>query len=195
MERFLQYLSSKFAITSEELEMVAAVCRIKKLRKKQYLLQEGDVWRYNAFVLKGFLRTYAVDDKGQEHYIQFSVEDWWAGDRESYIYEQPAKFNIDAFEDSEVLLISKDDFEMLLHKIPTFNTFMRHLLEKSFIALRNRVHSTISYSAEEKYNDFLKTYPGLTNRIPQHMIAAYLGITPETLSRVRNQVSKKQPKH
>lgn len=191
MEQFLKYLTSKVTITDEELEMVKEVCRIKKLRKKQYLLQEGDVWRYNAFVLNGFLRTYRVDDKGQEHYIQFSVEDWWAGDRESYIYETPAKYNIDAFEDSEVLLISKDDFEMLLNKIPALNTFMRNLMEKSLIALRNRVHSNISYTAEEKYNDFIKTYPNLFNRMPQHMIASFLGITPETLSRVRNQVSKK----
>lgn len=191
MEQFLKYLRNKIAITDEELEMVTSVCRVKKLRKKQYLLQEGDVWRYNAFVLKGFLRTYRVDDKGQEHYIQFSVEDWWAGDRESYIDETPAKFNIDAFEDSEVLLISKDDFDMLLSKIPTFCIFMRNLMERSLIALRNRVHSNISYTAEEKYNDFIKTYPSLFNRMPQHMIAAYLGITPETLSRVRNQVSKK----
>ncbi|MGC4039703.1 MAG: Crp/Fnr family transcriptional regulator [Flavobacterium sp.] len=130
MERFLKYLSSKFEITDDELELVASVCRIKKLRKKQYLLQEGDVWRYNAFVLKGFLRTYRVDDKGQEHYIQFSIEDWWAGDRESYLNETPAKFNIDAFEDSEVVLISKGDFEMLLSRIPTFCMFMRNLMER-----------------------------------------------------------------
>jgi len=191
LERFITYLTNKIAITDEELEMIKSVCRIKKLRKKQYLLQEGDIWRYNAFVLKGFLRTYRVDDKGQEHYIQFSIEDWWAGDRESYIDEKPAKLTIDAFEDSEVVLISKVDFEMLLNKIPGLNTFMRNLMERSLIALRNRVHSNISYTAEEKYNDFIKTYPNLFNRMPQHMIAAYLGITPETLSRVRNQVSKK----
>lgn len=191
MDAFLKYLSSKFTITDEELELVASVCRIKKLRKKQYLLQEGDVWRYNAFVLKGFLRTYSVDDKGQEHYIQFSIEDWWAGDRESYINETPAKLNIDAFEDSDVVLISKDDFNMLLNTIPALNLFFINLMERSLIALRNRVHSNITYTAEEKYNDFLKTYPTLANRIPQHMIAAYLGITPETLSRVRNQITKK----
>lgn len=191
MENFLKYLSSKFAITDEELEMVKEVCRVKKLRKKQYLLQEGDVWHYNAFVLKGLLRTYTVDEKGQEHFIQFSPEDWWAGDRESYVYGKSATYNIDAYEDSEVLLISKTDFEPLLLKIPTFNTFMRELLEKSFIALRNRVQSNITDSAEQKYLKFRNVYPDMANRLPLHMIAAYLGITAETLSRVRNQIAKK----
>lgn len=190
MDNFLKYLSGNISLSAEEIDMIRGVLKTKKLRKKQYLLQEGDVWKYNAFVSKGFLRTYRVDDKGQEHYIQFSVENWWAGDRESYITEEPAKYNIDAFEDSEVVLISKDDFEMLLREIPKLATFMRNLLERSFIALRNRVHSNITFTAEEKYQDFLKTYPNLTSRMPQHMIASYLGITAETLSRVRNQISK-----
>lgn len=188
---FFKYLSSQFPLTEAEFESFRKVITIKKLRKKQYLLQEGDIWRYNAFVSKGFLRTYRVDDKGQEHYLQFSIENWWAGDRQSYIADEPATYNIDAFEDSEVVLISKEDFEDLLIEFPAFNRFMRNLMEKSFIALRNRIHSNISFSAEEKYQDFLKTYPNMTNRMPQHMIASYLGITPETLSRVRNQAAKK----
>lgn len=171
--------------------MFKTACRVKKLRRKQYLLQEGDVWRYNAFVCKGLLRTYTVDEKGQEHFIQFSPEDWWAGDRESYLNEQPAKYNIDAYEDSEVVLIAKDDFNMLLTNIPKFNLMMINLLERTFIALRNRMHSNISYTGEEKYLDFLKKHPDLANRLPQHMIASYLGITAETLSRIRNQLAKK----
>lgn len=191
MENFLKYLTSRLAISETEIELVRQVCRVKKLRRKQYLLQEGDIWRYNAFVLKGLLRTYIVDEKGGEHYIQFSPEDWWAGDRESYIYEKPAKYNIDAYEDSEVVLITKTDMEMLYVKIPAFNVFMLNLLERSLIALRNRVHANISFTAEEKYLEFLQTYPDLSNRLPQHMIASFLGITPETLSRIRNQISKK----
>jgi len=191
MDNFLEYLSGNFLLTADETDLIKSVLKTKRLRKKQYLLQEGDVWKFNAFVSKGFLRTYRVDDKGQEHYIQFSVENWWAGDRESYITGEPAKYNIDAFEDSEVVLIGKDDFEMLLREIPNLATFMRNLLERSFIALRNRVHSNITFSAEEKYQNFLKTYPDMTNRLPQHMIASYLGITAETLSRVRNQTAKK----
>lgn len=191
MENFFKYLSRNFDLSEADTALFIQVCRVKKLRRKQYLLQEGDIWRYNAFVSKGLLRTYAVDEKGIEHYIQFSPENWWAGDRESYIFEKPAKYNIDAYEEAEVVLIGKSDMEMLYEKIPAFNRFMRNLLERSFIVLRNRVHSNISFTAEEKYVEFLQTYPDLANRLPQHMIASYLGVAPETLSRIRNQPYKK----
>jgi CRP-like cAMP-binding protein len=191
VENFIRYLQRQFTISETDIQKIREVCRVKKLRRKQYLLQEGDIWRYNAFVLKGLLRTYIVDEKGGEHYIQFSPEDWWAGDRESYIYEKPAKYNVDAYEDSEVVLITKDDMQMLYAQIPALNLFMLNLLERSLIALRNRVHSNISFTAEEKYLEFLKTYPDLSNRLPQHMVASFLGITPETLSRIRNQIAKK----
>jgi len=191
LDEFYKYLSSKFPLTEEEFELVKQVSITKKLRKRQYLLQEGDIWRYNAFVCKGLLRTYRVDEKGLEHIIQFSSENWWAGDRQSYHSEEPARYNIDAFEDSEVILISKEDFPILLQKLPAFDAFMKNLMERSFIALQNRVHSNITFTAEEKYTDFIKTHPGMLNRVPQHMIASFLGITPETLSRVRNQIFKK----
>lgn len=191
MENFFKYLSRNFDLSEADTALFNQVCRVKKLRRKQYLLQEGDIWRYNAFVSKGLLRTYAVDEKGIEHYIQFSPENWWAGDRESYIFEKPAKYNVDAYEEAEVVLIGKSDMEMLYEKIPAFNRFMRNLLERSFIVLRNRVHSNISFTAEEKYVEFLQTYPDLANRLPQHMIASYLGVAPETLSRIRNQPYKK----
>lgn len=188
---FLEYLKDKFPITEEELEMFSQVCTLKKLRRRQYLLQEGDVWQKNAFVAKGVLRTYRVDEKGTEHIIQFSIENWWAGDRQSYHSGLPSGFNIEALEDAEVVLIPKADFDRLQIEIPKFGEFTRALLERSFIASQNRIHASISYSAEEKYADFIKAYPDITNRIPQHMIASYLGISPETLSRIRNQIAKK----
>ncbi|TRW23931.1 Crp/Fnr family transcriptional regulator [Flavobacterium zepuense] len=190
-DNFINYLQSKITVTDEEIEMVKAVCRLKKLRRKQYLLQEGDVWRYNAFVSKGLVRTYRVDDKGQEHIFQFSPEDWWAGDRYSYLNDTPAQFNIEALEDSEIVLIAKGDYENLLEAIPAYNTFVRMLLERSFVRLQNRVYMGNSYTAEEKYNDFIKAYPDIPSRVPQHMIASYLGVSPETLSRVRNHSVKK----
>ena len=190
-DNFITYLTSKIELTLEDIFRVEQVCRLKKLRRKQYLLQEGDVWRYNAFVSKGLLRTFRVDEKGQEHIFQFAPENWWAGDRNSYIYEEPAKFNIEALEDSEVILIPKGDFEDLLEEIPKYNTFHRNLLERSIVVFQNRIHMGNSYTAQEKYNEFLIMYPDILNRIPQHMIAGYLGLSPETLSRVRNHSSKK----
>ena len=188
---FLKYLEDKFALTDAEREMIANVCVVKKLRKRQYLLQEGDLWQKNAFVSKGILRSYRVDDKGHEHVFQFSPENWWTGDPGSYFNENSAKLNIDALEDSEVILITKEDYQLILKAIPAFADFGRTLLERSFVASQVRIHCLISSSAEEKYHEFVKTYPHIMNRVPQHMIASYLGISAETLSRVRNSIVKK----
>lgn len=185
VDDFITYLQNKFTITNEEIAIIKGVCRLKKLRKRQYLLQEGDMWRYNAFVTSGLLRTFRVDDKGQEHIIQFSSENWWSGDRYSYVYDAPARSNIEALEDTEVVMILKGDFEMLYRAVPNFSDFMHVLVERSFIASQERIHAGISLTAEEKYLDFIKTYPSLVSRVPQHMIASFLGLTPETLSRIR----------
>ncbi|GAB4031300.1 Crp/Fnr family transcriptional regulator [Spirosoma jeollabukense] len=188
---FKSYLSSKIPITDEELELIKSLGIIKKLRKRQYLLQAGDSWKYDAFVCKGCLRTYRVDDKGQEHILGFSIENWWTGDRESLLSSTPAQSNIDALEDSVVLLFTHENFLHICHEIPAFNELINGILAKSFVALQNRIHASISYTAEEKYENFLKTSPQLANRVPQSMIASYLGISPETLSRVRHQLLKK----
>lgn len=190
-DNLIKYLSAKIELTPHDIERLESACRLKKVRRRQYLLQEGDIWRENAFVSKGLVRTFRVDDKGQEHIFQFSPENWWAGDRYSYMYEEPAKFNIEALEDSEIILIAKGTFEELLETIPAYNTFHRNLLERSFVVLQNRIHMGNSYTAEEKYNEFVKMYPDIINRIPQHMIASYVGVSPETLSRIRNHAAKK----
>lgn len=190
-EVFLAYINSKTKITDEEAAMIKAVSVIKKLRRKQYLLQEGDVWRYNAFVCQGFLRGYHVDDKGQEHIMTFSPENHWTGDRESLMNGTPSPCNIEALEDTYVLLINKENFEDLCRKIPAFKEMVNTILERSFIASQRRIHAAISFSAEEKYQHFLNSFPNIVNRVPQHMIASYLGLSPETLSRVRTQAVKK----
>ena len=190
-EVFKKYLGSKTKLTEKETEQICSISTLKKLRKKQYLLQEGDVWKYNAFVTKGCVRTYTVDERGLEHIMGFAIENWWTGDRESLVLVQPSRFNIDAVEDSEVVLISKPNFEIICKEIPAFNDFVHEILEKSFIASQNRIHQAISYTAEEKYLNFIDKYPDFAMRVPQTMIASYLGITPETLSRVRNLSSKK----
>lgn len=191
LEVFQQYINSKASITNEEFETIKSLCIIKKLRKKQYLLQEGDVWKYNAFICQGCLRSYRLDDKGLEHIINFAIENHWTGDRESLLSGNPAKLNIDAIEDSTLVLITKENFEALCKEIPAFNDMVNSILHRSFVASQNRIHAAISYTAEEKYLNFINTSPEFANRVPQHMIASYLGISPETLSRVRNQTARK----
>ncbi|HEY0653346.1 MAG TPA: Crp/Fnr family transcriptional regulator [Chryseosolibacter sp.] len=191
LEPFHQYIKSKVALTTDDLKTIDAVCVVKKLRKNQYLLQQGDVWQFNAFVSKGCMRVYRIDENGKEHILQFCPENYWTGDRESLLSGTPARSNIDAIEDSEVVLIRKDDFDNLRIQLEPFNRMVNTILERSFSASQNRIHVSISYTAEEKYLNFITTYPDLANRIPQSMIASYLGISPETLSRVRNKVSRK----
>jgi len=189
-EVFQQYISAQIVISEADYELIKSVCVFKKLRKRQYLLQNGDVWKYNAFVCKGCLRNYRLDENGAEHTLSFSKENWWTGDRESLYSGKPALSNIDALEDSVVLLINNEDFEMICARIPELNNLVKTVLNNSFIANLDRIHSVISSDAEQKYKNFMEKYPDLTYRVPQHMIASYLGITPETLSRVRKEIAK-----
>jgi len=190
-EVFEKYLRSKTQLTDEELEMIRAVSISRKLRKRQYLLQEGDVCRHDCFTSKGCLRSYRLGDDGDEHILRFGVENWWMADKESYNSGEPAKINIDALEDSEVILFTRDNFTMLVETIPNLRLFMEQLYSRAFDVSQNRIFTHISYSAEEKYNDFVKSYPNIFNRVPLHMIASYLGVSRETLSRVRNQYAQK----
>ena len=188
---FRKYLADKITLTDQEFELIESVIVFKKLRKRQYFLQEGDVCRFSAFVCKGLLRYYYVDKKGQEHIMQFAPENYWTSDRESMASGMPSRYNIDAIEDSEILLLKKEDFEMIRKTIPAFNDFVNETLRKNVIVLQERIHVSISLSAEEKYSNFISKYPAINNRVPLHMIASYLGVSAETLSRVRSQSFKK----
>lgn len=191
-EAFQQYITERSNVSEADLLQIAAVCQYKKLRKRQYLLQEGDVWKYNAFIVKGCVRTYTVDEKGNEHILNFAIENWWTGDRESLQTGNPSAYNIDALEDAEIILITKTNFDQLCSDIPAFNDMVNAILQKSFVASQRRIHTFLSLGAEEKYQQFLERYPQLAMRVPQGMIASYLGITAETLSRVRKQAAKGQ---
>ena len=190
-ETFRKYLEDKIALTDQDYELIESVASFKKLRKRQYLLQAGDVCRFDAFVCKGFLRNYYVDEKGLEHIMQFVPENYWTGDKESMDSGLPSKYNIDAIEDSEILLLKKEDFEMIRKTIAAFNDFVNKSLNKNIVFLQKRIHVSISLSAEEKYHNFILKYPSISNRVPLHMIASYLGLSAETLSRVRSQSTKK----
>jgi len=190
-DTFRKYLQDKIALTDRDYDLIESVSLFKKFRKRQYLLQAGDVCRFNAFVLKGFLRLYYLDDKGHEHIIQFAPENYWTGDRESMDSGLPSKYDIDAIEDSEILLLKKEDFDMLRKTVPAFNEFVNDTLKKNVVVLQERIHTSISLSADEKYNNFILKFPSISNRVPLHMVASYLGVSAETLSRVRSQSTKK----
>ncbi len=152
-------------------------------------MQEGDVSRYLAFVEKGILRYYTVDEKGGEHIIQFAFEGWWLGDQFSFLTGEPSMYNIDALEDCELLLLTKQTEEQMLEKIPKMESYFRLLLQNHLIATERRLVSSLSYSAEDKYKQLIQACPTIPERVPQHMMASFLGITPETLSRLRKQIS------
>lgn len=189
-EKFAVYLKERASLTSEQLDEIHAVTINKRLRKRQYLLQEGNVCHYNCFVAKGCLRLYRVGEDGVEHILRFAVENWWISDQESYNNGTPSKNNIDALEDSELLLIEKNDFNHIVNNFPNFRTFKDALKARSFDVSQNRIMSNISDTAEEKYKNFIKAYPDISNRVPLHMIASFLGVSRETLSRIRNQFTK-----
>ena len=190
-EIFKQYTKRYVELTNQEFERIESACTYKKLRKQQYLLQEGDVWKFHAFVACGCLRTYSVDEKGLEHIVSFGIGNWWVGDLESLKSNQPSKFNIDAVSDSEVILFRDRDFNKLLSGLPAFHKMIITIHDRSFLAAQRRIVSFISHSAEERYLAFLEMYPGFIACIPKNMIASFLGITRETLSRVRKATSNR----
>ncbi len=191
-ENFAQYLKKNASLTDNEIEQFRAKTITKKLRKRQYLLQEGDICHYNSFVSKGCMRLYRVGDNGAEHILRFAVENWWIADYESYNSGEPAKNNVDALEDSELILIRKSDLDDFVKTIPNFQRFKERLDARSYDASQNRILSNISDTAEKRYENFIKKYPDFFNRVPLHMIASYLGLTRETLSRIRSNYAKQE---
>lgn len=185
MESFLHYLTARGTFTDAELERIATVTVVKKLKKRQFLLRQGEVCRFKAFVVSGSLRLYRTSADAVEHVMRFATANWWLNDLESFRSGQPAKGAIDALEDSTLLLWSKENWELLKREIPAFNALQENLLSRSLDAQGDRLYSTISYSAEERYYEFLKSFPDFYHRVPLHMIASYLGVSRETLSRIR----------
>ena len=195
-ELLFQKLEEKIKLTEEEKKLSRSFFIPKKLRKKQYLLQEGDVCKHVAFVEKGLLRSYTINDKGQEHINQFAFEGWWIADQFSFLTGEPSKYNIEAMEDCELLLLSKSSEDEMLQKIPKFERYFRILLQNNLIATQKRLVSSLSQTAEERYSELIQDCPTtLPHRIPQHMLASFLGITPETLSRIRRQITSKKAPH
>ena len=188
------HIEDKVSLTDKDKERIKTFFVPKRLRKRQYLLQAGDVCKYLVFVAKGLLRTYNVDDKGNEHMSVFGWEGWWISDFNSFLSVEPAVFNIDAIEDSDLFMISRENYEALMVAVPIMDRYFRILYQKSLVTKERRLMSSITHSAEERYVQLAESNPKIITRIPQNLIASYLGIAPETLSRIKKNLVTKSPK-
>ena len=185
------YLGKRFSPSEKDIALIRSVFQPRQLKKSEFLYHAGEIARYEAFVTKGLLRRYVIDKKGAEHIVQFAPENWWVRDEKGFTYNQPSDFFIDAIEDSFVLLIDKQGHYNLIEKIPGYGTSFQAGLQNNIAAKDKRILHSLTATAEERYADYLKTYPLIARRVPQHMLASYLGITPETLSRIRRRATKK----
>jgi len=186
IEPLLKYFDRLIPLNKEEKVLVTAKFHPRLFRKRQYVLQEGDVCNQFYFIVRGCLRMYKIDDKGATHTLQFAAEEHWIIDLGSFHGLKPSSLNIDALEDTVVLQISRDDLLTIYVQAPKFDRIFRVLLENSFVRLQERLLQNISSTAEERYQSFLEAYPHLVNRLSQVQIASFLGLTPEFLSRLRN---------
>ena len=186
-EAFFDYIQEISGIPLSEVEkrLLTTHFKPKKLRKRQYFLQEGDVCKYIGFIVKGSARTFTVDAKGHEHILKLSLENWWLADFESFYHLTPSRFNIEALEDLEVLQSTHSQIEDFLKKIPAFSAMANLISQNYTIANQKRMQAAMSYTAEERYEDLISNYPQFVQRFTQNMIASYLGLSPETLSRLR----------
>ena len=191
IQPLIDYFERLLPLENDEKEILSNVFTERKLKRRQYLLQEGNISKSSAFVLEGCLRMYLTDDNGKEHNLQFAIENWWIGDMASFYSDEPSKLNIEAIENSVVLEIKKSDLLNLYVAYPKFNRIFRVLTENALLSAQRRILQNVSSTAEERYLDFVKRYPQFFNRISNVQIASFIGVTPEFLSKIRKEIMSK----
>lgn len=187
----LSNVARHIRLDADECEYFYSLLKEKRYKKRQFLLQEGEICRHLAFVTRGCMRSYSTDANGFDHVLMFAPADWWIGDMFSYITQQPGSLKIEAIEETDVLLLSAADREKLFVKVPKFERFFRIITERSLIAQRQRTLENLTFSAQERYTQFCKRYPTLSSSLPQKYVAAYIGVTPEFLSKMKGELGRK----
>jgi len=185
------YLQARAPITEQEFDFIRTLFIARNLRAGESLQQAGEVAKYAAFIAKGCLRSYVIDPRGKEHIVMFAPENWWLADSISLATKKPSQYFVDAIEDSILLLIDPASHDKLVENSPGYAAAFRKGLQRHAAAKDERIVKSLSSSAEERYLDFVKTYPSIATRVPQWMVASYLGLTPETVSRIRKKLSRK----
>ncbi len=190
--RLIDYINKHVALTTEETEKVIAKVNFRKYLKGQFVLQQGDICQHENFVMSGCLKTFYVDENGDEHIAMFAIEDWWCADLGSFVNQTPAQYNVQCLEPCTLAQFSAENQELLFSEVPKMERFFRIILQNAFIASQKRIINTLSLSAEERYQQFRLQYPQIEQRVPQYLIASYLGFTPEFLSKIRAKIIREQ---
>ena len=191
LNKFQSYLQQRLNLTDEQALMAVESLKTKQFKKGEMLLKAGDLKSDTYFVNNGLLRCFSLDEKGKEHIIQFAPENWMVTDRDSSVFNVSSSFYIEAIEDTEVVIVKQDFFSSIQHIVPEILELNILMLHNAIRFMQKRINMLLSATAEERYLNFIMLYPNLTIRVPQWMIASYLGITPESLSRVRKDLAHK----
>jgi CRP-like cAMP-binding protein len=182
----VDHIVARVALLPEEVQEFVSYFKLTKIKKRQFIIQPDFVAKYRNYVLEGAFRAYVVADEGEEHTIQFAVEDWWISDYNSYIYQVPASMFVIAIEDSVILQIDFESEQKLKASNPKFETFFRIMAERSFAGMQKRLISNLTKTAEERFTEFEEKYPKIATRVPQYTLASFLGMTTQYLSKLRN---------
>jgi CRP-like cAMP-binding protein len=189
-EKIHNYISRFVQLTPEEMAFVDQNLEVRIIPRKTIMLNAGEVCDFEGYVNKGCIREYFIDRKGAELTLEFAVEDWWVSDITSFESQSPSNMYIETLEDCELLILTRDSKERILNRIPKLERMFRLMIQRHLTVVQNRLFKTVSFSAMDKYKEFIKRYPTISQRVPQHYIASYLGISPEFLSRLRKREQK-----
>ncbi|SFC89237.1 Crp/Fnr family transcriptional regulator [Algibacter pectinivorans] len=188
---FLEYISKFITLTPKEETILLSKIVQRNYLKDQYIVQQGDVCKTANFIISGCTKTYYIDLEGQEHIVMFSIEDWWSSDLGSFITQTPADFNVQCLENTKLIQFNYENLEELYKEIPKLERLFRKIVERAYVASQKRIIRNFSLPAKERYKIFNATYPKINQRVPQYLIASYLGITKEFLSKIKNQLVSK----
>jgi CRP-like cAMP-binding protein len=191
----LDHVARHIKLDQKEESFFLGLLEEKSIGRKEFILREKEVSKASIYVVKGCLRSYTIDENGFEHILQFAPPDWWMADMYSLISQKPGNLNMDAIEESELLLLYRKDQEILFHEIPKFERFFRILTENALIATRQRLIENLSLKAKQRFAGFCRHYPNLIEHIPQKYIASYIGVTPEFLSKLKAEYFRNQSPH
>jgi CRP-like cAMP-binding protein len=191
-ELILKNVARHITLTEEETAFFLSILEPRSLKRKDVFLRAGTVCKDSAFVIDGALKSFTIDREGKEHILSFATPGWWISDMYSLVSQQPAILNIETIADAKVLILSRENQQLLYEKVPKFERFFRILVENSLVANQQRLIDNLSSTAQERYLRFIQKYPGIPSCVPQHNIASYLGITPEFLSKIRARLARKK---